>query len=112
MSGKQAKILSLDDVNDLLVFATCTRHRVRNRVVVLLAAKAGLRAGEIAKLTWDMVLGPSGDIGLVIELHDHAAKNGSGRLIPAHPIFARPSPPIAVVQLASDRSFDPSAAGQ
>jgi integrase len=85
VSGKQAKILSLDDVNDLLVFATCTRHRVRNRVVVLLAAKAGLRAGEIAKLTWDMVLGPSGDIGLVIELHDHAAKNGSGRLIPVHP---------------------------
>jgi integrase len=51
MSGKQAKILSLGDVSDLLVFATCTRHPLRNRVIVLLAAKAGLRAGEIAKLT-------------------------------------------------------------
>ena len=63
MPGNQAKILSLDDVNDLLIFATCTRHSPRNRVIVLLAAKAGLRAGEIAKLTWDMVLDPTGAIG-------------------------------------------------
>jgi integrase len=85
MPGKQAKILSLGDINDLLVFASCTRHPLRNRVIVLLAAKAGLRAGEIANLTWDMVLDPTGDIGSVIELRDHAAKNSSGRLIPAHP---------------------------
>ena len=85
MPGKQAKILSLGDVNDLLVFANCTRHPLRNRVIVLLAAKAGLRAVEIAQLTWDMVLDPTGDIGTVIELRDAAAKNGSGRLIPVHP---------------------------
>jgi integrase len=85
MAGKQAKILSLGDVNDLLVFASCTRHPLRNRVIVLLAAKAGLRAGEIANLTWDMVLDPTGDIGSLIELRDIAAKNGSGRLIPVHP---------------------------
>jgi integrase len=85
MPGKQAKILSIGDVNDLLIFATCTRHPLRNCVIVLLAAKAGLRAGEIAKLTWDMVLDPTGDIGAVIELRDAVAKNGSGRLIPVHP---------------------------
>jgi integrase len=84
MSGKQAKILSVGDVNDLLVFASCTRHPLRNRLIVLLAAKAGLRAAEIAKLTWDMVLESTGNIGSVIELRDHAAKNGSGRLIPVH----------------------------
>ena len=54
-------------------------------MIVLLAAKAGLRAVEIANLTWDMVLDPTGDIGSVIELRDVAAKNGSGRLIPVHP---------------------------
>ncbi len=54
-------------------------------MIVLLAAKAGLRAGEIANLTWDMVLDPTGDIGSVIELRDIAAKNGIGRLIPMHP---------------------------
>jgi integrase/recombinase XerD len=78
MPGKQAKILSLGDIDDLLIFASCTRHPLRNRVIVLLAAKAGLRAGEIANLTWDMVLDPTGNISSVIELRDHAAKNGGG----------------------------------
>ena len=85
MAGKKAKILSLGDVSDLLIFASCTRHPPRNRVIVLLAATAGLRACEIAKLTWDMVLDPIGDVASVIELRDIAAKNGRGRLIPAHP---------------------------
>jgi hypothetical protein len=49
-----------------------------------LSTKAGLRAGEIAKLTWDMVLGAGGEVGAVLELRDHAAKMGSGRLIPLH----------------------------
>jgi integrase/recombinase XerD len=54
-------------------------------VLVLLSAKAGLRAGEIANLTWDMVLGPTGQISGIIGLRDHAAKKGSGRIIPIHP---------------------------
>ena len=85
MAGKQAKILSSYDVNDLLIFATCTRHPFRNRLIVLLAAKAGLRASDVAKLTWDMVLDPTGNVGAGIELRDAVAKNGSGRLIPVHP---------------------------
>jgi integrase/recombinase XerD len=97
MLGKQAKILSLGDIDDLLIFASCTRHPLRNRVIVLLAAKAGLRAGEIANLTWDMVLDPTGNISSVIELRDHAAKNGGGRLIPAHPDLCK--------ALAAYRSF-------
>ena len=88
MAGKQAKILSSGDVNDLVAFADCTRHPIRNRVLVLLSAKAGLRAGEIANLTWDMILDPTGDIGSVIELRDRVAKKGSGRLIPMHPELA------------------------
>jgi integrase len=85
MPGRQAKILSPADVNDLLVFASCTRKPLRNRVIVLLSAKAGLRAGEIASLTWDMVLGPAGQISSIIELRDQAAKKNSGRVIPIHP---------------------------
>ena len=84
MRGKQAKILSEDDLQDLLVYASATRNPIRNRAIVLLSAKAGLRAGEIANLTWDMVLGPNGAIGTVLELRDHAAKKRSGRLIPVH----------------------------
>lgn len=81
MAGKQAKILSDDDLEDLLVYASATRNPIRNRVIVLLSAKAGLRAGEIAQLTWDMVVGPTGAVGMAIELHDHAAKKQSGRVI-------------------------------
>ena len=84
MAGKQAKILSDTDVQDLLVYASNSRYPQRNLVVVLLSVKAGLRAGEIANLTWDMVLDPGGEVGTVIELRDHAAKKQSGRLIPIH----------------------------
>jgi integrase len=82
MAGKQAKILSNQAVEDLLFFAETTRHPDRNRVIVLLSLKAGLRAAEIANLTWDMVQTPSGEIGPTIELRDEAAKMGHGRRIP------------------------------
>jgi integrase len=85
MAGRRAKILSPADVNDLLIFASCTRNPLRNCVLVLLSAKAGLRASEIANLTWDMVVGPTGQINGIIELRDSAAKKRSGRLIPIHP---------------------------
>jgi integrase len=87
MPGKQAKILDDRQIARLLVFASQTRNPLRNNLIVLLSAKAGLRAGEIAKLAWDMVLGPTGEIGSVIELRDCAAKKKSGRLIPIHPIL-------------------------
>src|SRR4029077_1207161 len=84
MRGKQAKILSDDHLEDLLVFAETSRHPLRNKVIVLLSAKAGLRAGEIAHLTWAMVTDPTGAIGTVLELPDRAAKNRSGRVVPLH----------------------------
>jgi integrase len=85
MAGRQAKILTENNVNDLLIFVATTRHPLRNQLIVRLSAKAGLRAGEIANLTWDMVLNPAGDIGAVIELRNWAAKKRSGRLVPIHP---------------------------
>lgn len=84
MAGKQAKILSADHIDDLLFFADQSRHALRNRVMVLLSVKAGLRAGEIANLTWQMVLNPAGQISTIIELRDDAAKMGSGRTVPVH----------------------------
>jgi integrase len=57
---------------------------LRNKVIVLLSAKAGLRAGEIAHLTWDMVTDPTGIVGTTLELPDHAAKKRSGRKVPLH----------------------------
>jgi integrase len=82
MRGKQAKILSDDNLKDLLLFAETSRYPLRNKVIVLLSAKAGLRAAEIAHLAWAMVTDPSGAIWTALELPDCAAKKGSGRVIP------------------------------
>lgn len=85
MAGKQAKILTSSNLNLVLRCVAKKRHARRNKVMVLLSAKAGLRAGEIASLTWPMILDPTGRIGNLIELHDKAAKKFSGRSIPIHP---------------------------
>src|SRR5262249_22451858 len=85
MAGKQAKVLSEVQIDQLLAWCQTTRDPLRNRALVLLSVKAGLRAGEIANLTWHMVVGPTGAVGQAVELHDSAAKNGSGRRIPLHP---------------------------
>jgi integrase/recombinase XerD len=85
MAGKQAKILSDEQISELLFFAETTRYPLRNRVIVLLSCKAGLRAGEIANLTRDMLLDANGHVGMSIELLNRAAKKGSGRRVPLHP---------------------------
>jgi integrase len=82
MAGKQAKILSAHEVEDLLFFANTTRYAVRNRAIVLLSCKAGLRAAEIANPTWPMIAGPTGEVSSRIELQYIAAKLGIGRIIP------------------------------
>ena len=74
MAGKQAKILTEQQIENLLVYASATRNPDRNRVIILLSMKAGLRAGEIANLTWDMVVGPAGDVASVLELRDDGKK--------------------------------------
>ena len=79
------KISRLTPWYSLLSYASASRHPVRNAAIVLLSAKAGLRAGEIANLTWPMVLDADGKVGRTIALHDRAAKKGSGRSIPIYP---------------------------
>ncbi len=85
MAGKQAKLLTDAHLAALLNYAAKTRHAARNALIVLLSAKAGLRAGEIARLTWDMVLDPAGEIGHVIDVRDWVAKYHGGRIVPVHP---------------------------
>lgn len=89
MSGKQAKTLSARQLAIALRAVSKHRYPVRDRTIILLSVKAGLRAGEIAGLTWPMVLDAQGQLGRHIALHDHAAKNGSGRTIPMHPELTR-----------------------
>jgi integrase/recombinase XerD len=45
MAGKQAKILSDKHLRYLLTYIGATRYPDRNRIIVLLSVKSGLRAG-------------------------------------------------------------------
>jgi integrase/recombinase XerD len=85
MAGKQAKTLTRQQVLAALRRANCSRYPQRDRVMVLLSFKAGLRAGEIANLTWPMLLDSRGRLSGCIELPDAVAKKRSGRAIPMHP---------------------------
>lgn len=89
MAGKQAKTLTDQQLRTLLTYAKSTRNPARNVVVVLLSAKAGLRAAEIAGLSWQMVLTADGSVAGTISLHDNVAKRRSGRTIPLHPALHR-----------------------
>lgn len=80
--GKQAKILSKHQCEALLGFVSRSRNPLRNKVIVLLSFKAGLRAKEIASLTWPMVIESNGEIGECINLTNQASKGQSGRAIP------------------------------
>src|SRR6202021_314758 len=80
--GKQAKTLSKGQVDAVLGYLAKTRWPARNRVIFLLSVKAGLRAKEIACLTWRMVTDARGQIGQAIHLEDTASKGRSGRVIP------------------------------
>jgi integrase len=80
--GKQAKVLTKGQVEAALAYVENTRHPLRNRVIVLLSVKAGLRAKEIASLTWAMVTAADGKIGRAIHLQDSASKGKSGRIVP------------------------------
>jgi integrase len=99
MIGKRAKILAQAHVENLLFFASHSRHPIRNQVIVLLSLKAGLRAAEIVNLTWDMVVDPMGEIATTLELQDRVAKKGSGRVIPIHPDLRE-----ALMQLRAEHS--------
>ena len=85
MFGKQAKILSPRHFNRLLRVAGKGRFPERDRLIVLLATRAGLRACEIARLTWGMVLDANGQVSVSLDVRSSIAKRGSGRRVPLHP---------------------------
>ena len=82
--GKQAKTLTRGQIEATLSSISKTRYPARNRVIQLLSVRAGLRAKEIADLTWAMVTDAEGQIGHSIQLQDRASKGRSGRTIPMH----------------------------
>ena len=60
MPGKQANVLTPSMLKRMLVHASHSSFPERDRAMILLSAKAGLRACEIAGLDWSMVLDADG----------------------------------------------------
>ncbi len=86
MQGKQAKIVSPTQERAILGYLATTRYPHRDRVMFLLSMKAGLRAKEMASLTWAMVTDAAGQITETIHLQNRASKGKTGgRTIPMHP---------------------------
>ena len=80
--SKQAKTLTKPQIKLITGLIHQTRYPLRNQVIFLLSVRAGLRAKEIASLTWDMVTEADGELSASIHLRDVASKGRSGRIIP------------------------------
>jgi integrase/recombinase XerD len=86
VQGKQAKIVSPTQERAILGYLATTRYPHRDRVIFLLSMKAGLRAKEMASLTWAMVTDAAGQVADTIHLENRASKGKTGgRTIPMHP---------------------------
>ena len=83
--GKQAKVLRARELQRLLDHVSHSRYPERDRVMVLLSFKAGLRAKEIASITWSMLTSATGELAESISLPNKASKGSNGgRTIPLH----------------------------
>ncbi len=102
--GKQAKILTFKQETAVLQYMETTRYPERNRAMFMLSVKAGLRAKEIASITWGMITDASGEVADELALTNAASKGkGGGRTIPLNSKLK-----AALVALYSSRERKPA----
>lgn len=78
-----ARDISRKDVQRFLLrVSTEGRHRERNLVIACFSFFAGLRASEIARIRWRMVLNTEGRVGEAIRLESGVEKKLNSRVIP------------------------------
>jgi integrase/recombinase XerD len=86
MPGKQAKVVTPPMLKRMLRHvARSSSLPERDRVMILLSVKAGLRACEIAGLDWSMVLDAQGRVSDTVHVRDltpRSAAGGEFRCIP------------------------------
>ena len=58
----QARILAKNDLNEVFLSLNSTKHELRNKAILMMSFKVGLRAKEIASITLDDVLTASGKL--------------------------------------------------
>ncbi|MDC0886218.1 site-specific integrase [Altererythrobacter sp.] len=84
MRRQPARVLEKEDVRRLMALTNSQRQPLRNATIVMLSFKAGLRACEIAGLTWSMALKTNGRVADHLTISAGIAKYGSGRIVPMH----------------------------
>ncbi len=89
MPGKQAKVVTPPMLKRMLRRVSHSSFPARDRAMILLSIKAGLRACEIAGLDWSMVLDAQGRVSGTIHVRDVIAKKRGGQRIPMHPDLRR-----------------------
>ena len=80
--SRQAKTLNRQQIEAVSSYLLNRRHGLRDQTIFNLSIRSGLRAKEIASLTWAMVTTSGGKIGDAIHLTNTASKGKSGRIIP------------------------------
>lgn len=78
---KQAKVLTQNELKRLLKIVAFTRHKDRNRIIVLLSFLSGLRACEIAKLRVKDVLSAESDIKEIVYLKKWQTKGRNAQSV-------------------------------
>lgn len=88
MAIKRAKTLTKEQLDMLLDYITHNSTMpVRDRLLILLSHKAGLRAGEIAKMDMTAVTDSEGRIAKDIRVFSNVGKKQRERMIPMHPMI-------------------------
>lgn len=86
--AKRAKIIDDQVLESVLNYVRQGDAGLRDTVMLLLSHKAGLRAAEIAGLTWGDMLDAVGTISPEsFTVPNNIAKYGRGRTIPMHPLL-------------------------
>ncbi len=82
----KAKMLTPEEITVVLAHVETSRYPERDRVMVQLSTRAGLRAAEIAALSWEHVLTADGtDVAEFIDLPRDVTKGQKrARVIPIH----------------------------
>jgi integrase len=82
-SLRRAKFLEKKDAVKVLQYIRTNSHKVeRDEVAFLLTTKAGLRASEVAQLTWDHVTDAQGKIANAITITANISKSNRLRVVP------------------------------
>jgi integrase/recombinase XerD len=87
MATKRAKILDEGQFNKLLLYIDQNSNMPeRDRLIVMLSFKAGLRVAEIAKIDFTAMTDPEGRIAKTIHVYSNVAKKNREREVPMHPM--------------------------